>query len=51
MNSIGVYGKQTDYERLFGEVDGDKDGFISYEDYFIFLKEYFGSFSVISNES
>jgi hypothetical protein len=27
----------------------DKDGFISYEDYFRFLKEYFGSKSLASN--
>ena len=30
----------------FEIVDVDKDGYISYEDYFRFLKEYFGSKSV-----
>jgi hypothetical protein len=28
---------------LFHEIDLDKDGWISYEDYFTFLREYFGS--------
>lgn len=36
-------GSHADYERLFNEVDVDQDGFISYQDYFIFLREYFGS--------
>lgn len=27
----------------FNEVDLDQDGFITYADYFSFLKEYFGS--------
>lgn len=30
-------------ELAFSAVDVDEDGFISYEDYFRFLKEYFGS--------
>ena len=30
----------------FEVIDADKDGYISYEDYFRFLKEYFGSKSV-----
>ena len=30
-------------DSLFKSVDLDCDGFISYEDYFRFLKEYFGS--------
>jgi Ca2+-binding EF-hand superfamily protein len=30
---------------LFHEIDLDKDGWITYEDYFAFLKEYFGSLS------
>lgn len=30
----------------FDVIDGDRDGYISYEDYFRFLKEYFGSKSV-----
>ena len=32
---------------LFNSVDLDRDSFISYEDYFHFLKEYFGTLSVI----
>lgn len=30
-------------ETAFNEVDADRDGFITYADYFGFLKEYFGS--------
>ena len=33
-------------ESLFRSVDLDGDNFISYEDYFRFLKEYFGSKSL-----
>jgi hypothetical protein len=43
LNTIGVQGTEDIYEHLFGEVDLDQDGYISYEDYFIFLKEYFGT--------
>ncbi len=43
LNTVGIQGPDDVYELLFNEVDLDKDGFISYEDYFIFLKEYFGS--------
>ncbi|CAM6001720.1 unnamed protein product [Sphagnum balticum] len=39
------------YSRLFKEVDIDHDGFISYEDYFIFLREYFGSQSEAGDSS
>lgn len=46
LNTIGVNGPEEVYNLLFGEVDLDKDGFISYEDYFVFLKEYFGSKSL-----
>ena len=38
------------YERLFKEVDTDNDGVISYEDYFMFLKEYFGSRSLAASQ-
>lgn len=31
-------------------MDLDGDGYISYEDYFVFLKEYFGSLSQIADE-
>ncbi len=36
-------GTHPQYAQLFKEVDLDKDGYISYQDYFIFLREYFGS--------
>jgi Ca2+-binding EF-hand superfamily protein len=36
---------------LFQELDLDRDGFISYEDYFIFLKEYFGTLSPINDDT
>lgn len=49
LNTIGIHGPDDVYELLFNEVDLDQDGFISYEDYFIFLKEYFGSKSGISD--
>lgn len=29
--------------RLFSEVDGNRDGWISYQEYFEFLRYYFGS--------
>ena len=32
-------------------MDLDQDGYISYEDYFIFLKEYFGSKSGLAEPS
>ena len=35
-------------KELFGEIDLDHDGWISYEVYFFFLKYYFGSLSVAS---
>ena len=38
--------QDSDLRIVFEIVDADKDGFISYEDYFRFLKEYFGSKSV-----
>lgn len=38
LNTIGVHGDQDVYRQLFGEIDLDQDGYISYEDYFIFLK-------------
>lgn len=28
---------------IFNDIDEDKDDYISYSDYFTFLKEYFGS--------
>ena len=38
MNPLGINGKDDVYHLLFSEVDLDQDGFISYEDYFVFLK-------------
>jgi hypothetical protein len=38
--------QDKDIQMVFEIVDADKDGFISYEEYFRFLKEYFGSKSV-----
>ena len=38
LNTISVEGTEEVYTLLFSEVDLDKDGFISYEDYFVFLK-------------
>lgn len=35
---------------LFSEIDLDKDGWISYEVYFLFLRYYFGSLSPVVNE-
>jgi len=43
LNTISVEGTEEIYSLLFNEVDLDQDGYISYEDYFVFLKEYFGS--------
>jgi len=51
LNTIEVHGDNDVYRQLFGEVDMDQDGYISYEDYFIFLKEYFGSKSIASEPS
>ena len=50
LNPLGIEGPQDIYECLFGEVDLDTDGFISYEDFFIFLREYFGSGSAVAND-
>jgi hypothetical protein len=36
---------------LFSEVDLDNDGWIKYEDYFLFLREYFGSQSFAANQN
>ena len=35
--------QEADIRMVFQVVDLDRDGYISYEDYFRFLKEYFGS--------
>jgi hypothetical protein len=35
---------------LFYEVDLDRDDWISYDDYFTFLKEYFGSLSYANQD-
>lgn len=43
LQPINSKGTPADYERLFNEVDLDRDGYISYQDYFIFLREYFGT--------
>ena len=51
LNPIEVFGSNEIYETLFREIDLDGDGYISYEDYFIFLKEYFGSLSTIYDDS
>lgn len=50
LNPLGIEGPQEIYELLFQEVDLDRDGFISYEDYFVFLREYFGSQSIAGQE-
>jgi hypothetical protein len=50
LNPIEVSGSEEIYQLLFSEVDLDKDGYISYEDYFVFLKEYFGSLSAIYDD-
>lgn len=50
LSPIEVSGSQEIYELLFSEVDLDKDGYISYEDYFIFLREYFGTLSAIYDD-
>lgn len=43
LSFIESQGTDAQYERLFNEIDLDQDKFISYQDYFIFLREYFGS--------
>lgn len=48
---INVESSTRFYEKLFSEVDLDYDGFISYEDYFVFLKEYFGSKSYAASQT
>lgn len=40
---IGVKPPTDQLELVFASIDADRDGLISYEDYFRFLKEYFGS--------
>lgn len=34
---------ESDLKMAFDTIDNDRDGEISYEDYFRFLKEYFGT--------
>lgn len=46
MNFIDFLPQEEAIKECFGAVDIDQDGYISYEDYFRFLKEYFGSKSV-----
>ncbi len=46
---IASQGTRDEYEHVFNEVDLDHDGWIKYEDFFVFLKEYFGSQSVAAN--
>lgn len=46
LSPIRAQGSKAQYDLLFSEVDLDRDGWISYEDYFIFLREYFGSQSI-----
>jgi Ca2+-binding EF-hand superfamily protein len=50
LNPIDAFGSLEIYQLLFSEVDLDKDGYISYEDYFVFLKEYFGTLSAIYDQ-
>jgi len=50
LNTIEVYGSKEIYETLFYEVDLDRDGWITYDDYFTFLKEYFGSLSYANQD-
>lgn len=40
---VAVAPKKEELRTIFACLDLDKDGVISYEDYFRFLKEYFGS--------
>lgn len=40
---IAVAPQQQQLQLLFQNIDNNRDGLISYEDYFRFLKEYFGS--------
>ena len=47
---ISCQGTSDEYQQLFREIDLDFDGFISYEDYFHFLKEYFGSKSIAAEQ-
>jgi Ca2+-binding EF-hand superfamily protein len=45
-DAIGFYEVQAEervLSRLFSEVDGNRDGWISYQEYFEFLRYYFGS--------
>lgn len=49
LKHIASQGNHQEYEHLFNEVDLDHDGWIKYEDYFMFLREYFGSLSVAAN--
>lgn len=45
LKGIGCPAPFSMYEHLFREIDLDRDGWISYSDYFLFLREYFGSSS------
>lgn len=47
---ISCEGTLDEYQQLFRQIDLDFDGWISYEDYFHFLKEYFGSKSLAASE-
>ena len=46
---IASQGNRGEYEHLFNEIDLDHDGWIKYEDFFVFLREYFGSLSLAAN--
>ena len=47
---INSQGSSDIYQLLFSEVDLDHDGWIKYEDYFVFLREYFGSMSMAAQK-
>ena len=38
LSPIQAEGNRSQYEQLFREVDGNADGIISYEEYFMFLR-------------
>lgn len=43
LGSINSQGTQYQYQLCFNDVDEDNDGYITYPEYFMFLKQYFGS--------
>lgn len=43
LSFISIHPKETTLKTIFNDIDEDRDDYITYSDYFIFLKEYFGS--------